>query len=1246
MKRSPKALRGASIGVVSSTSICHLINGVLVTVFSLCNLCVLCVSAVKKRSNHSPRRRRERRGGAENFKLGHYHLIRNLAPLIAICVAAFSGVATAQEFRGSISGRVIDQSTASVPSARVTFVSVATNAATVVVSDGDGNYALPYVTAGPYDVTVEATGFKKLWRRGVEVRVGDKLTIDFTLEVGEIREVVNVTNALPLLESASASAGQVIDRRRISELPLSDGNPFVLSRLAPGITYTGDLKFSRPFDNLGTSSVVAAGAPSGNEFTLDGTPNTEGKEPRVAFVPPADAVQEFKVVTVSFDAQEGHTAGAVIDVTLRSGTNKLHGTLYEFVRNDILSANDFFLNRAGQPRDALRYNRYGGSVGGPIMLPRFGESDRRYFNGQNHAFFFFAYEGLKDAFPEPAQFTVPTGAERGGNFSALLPLGIQVFDPLTARQAGDRIQRTAFLNNIIPPDRISSIARAYLAFYPLPNQAGDAQGRNNFISPQPRSDTFNSETVRLNFKFNEKHTSFFNYTRNNRRESRFNWTGEINGITPTGTFLFRNNNGATYDHIYTHSATTVLNLRVGFTRFHSPTIRLHEGQFNPAQLGFSASTVALFGNVSYLPRFEIGGISPIGDSLGSVFTDYIYTLQPTLTKVFGNHLAKIGYDLRFYRENASGAGHAAGRYDFRTDFTRGPFDNSASASIGQELAAFLLGQPTGGLIDRNAVRANQTRYQALFIQDDWKATSRLSFNLGLRYEYEGGTTERFNRNVRGFDQTTPNPIEAAARAAYAANPIPEIAAANFNVRGGLLFANPSHRGFWVADKNNLQPRVGIAYRLNDRMVVRGGWAVYTVPFLIDGVQQLGFSQATNLVPTLDNGLTFRANLANPFPDVVIQPPGSSLGLATFIGRDIEFVPVNRSNGRAMRWQLSLQRELPGQWLVEGSYIGDRGYDLNVDTDALNAIPKKYLSMSAVRDQSTIDFLTANVTNPFRGLAPGTGLDGDTVPRQQLLRPFPQFGNIRARRDDGSSLYHSAQLRIEKRFSRGYTLLASYTWSRLLERVSFLNPSDAEFEKRISANDSPHRLVISAIWQIPFGKGHGFGRRVGRLGQLFLRDWQVQGIWQMQSGRPLDLGNVFFAGDPATLRTNISGNTVDGTFDPSGFYFSDAAVQTNGGVDPAKQRNDPRIRLANNIRTLPTHLSGLRSQPLRLCDLSVIRSFSFNENTRLQFRAEFLNAFNHPQFSDPNLDPTSSSFGKSTSQANLPRNVQLAVKLIF
>jgi hypothetical protein len=1171
--------------------------------------------------------------------------LSSTALALAACLILLASTARAQEFRGSVTGRVVDAAGAGVAGAQVSVTNSATNTSTWAATDESGNYTVLFLTPGQYALSAEARGFKRLSRRGVEVRVGDRLTLDLTLEVGEVSEVVNIVSEMPLLEAATASSGQVVDRRRIAELPLSDGNPFVLSRLAAGVTYTGDLKFSRPFDNLGTSSVVANGAPGGNEFTLDGSPNTASRDARVAFVPPADAVQEFKVVTVSFDAQQGHTAGANIDVTLRGGANDFHGSLYEFVRNDLLSANDFFLNRAGQPRDALRYNRYGGSVGGPLMLPRFGEGGRAWKQGAGR-YFFFAYEGLKDSFPEPGQFTVPTLAERAGDFSALLPLGIQIYDPLTAVRVGDRVTRTPFPNNVIPQDRLSAVARAYLQFYPLPNQPGDAQGRNNFISANPRDDTFNSEVLRLDFVYNQRHTSFLRYTRNNRRESRGNWTGVVNGIRPTGTLLFRNNNGATYDHVYTASPTTVFNFRAAFTRFDSPTVRESEGEFDPAALGFSARAAALFTGLSYLPRFETGEFSPLGDSPGSGFTHSIYSVQPTLTKLSGGHQLRAGYDFRVYREDASGLGHAAGRYDFRTDFTRGPFDDSPSAPIGQDLAAFLLGQPTGGLLERNTARSNQTLYHGLFFQDDWKATPRLTLNVGVRYEYEGATTERFNRNARGFDETTPSPIESLARAAYAAAPIPQIAPQDFRVRGGLLFASDEDRGFWEADKNNIQPRLGLAYRIGGRTVLRGGWAIYTVPFIIDGINQAGFSQSINLVPTLNGGLTFRADLRDPFPEGLPPAPGAGAGLATFVGRDLDFVPVNRRNGQSQRWQLSLEREIPGQWLLELAYTGNYGYDLTTETDNLNAVPRQFLSTAPARDQAAIDFLTASVPNPFQGLAPGTSLDSATVQRQQLLRPFPQFGNLRTRRHDGSSIYHAAQLRVEKRFTRGYTLLANYTWSKLLERVSFLNPTDTEYEKRISASDAPHRIVVSGIWELPFGRARRWGANWGGAANAVFGGWQVQGIWQAQSGRPLDLGNLYFGGDPGTLRTNIDGEHSGAVFDTSGFYFTDASVRTNGALDPAKQRNDPRIRLAFNTRTLPSRLPGFRGQPLNLWDISFIKNFLFTETARLQLRGEFLNAFNHPQFNNPVLDPASSNFGRVTSQANLPRNIQLGIKLIF
>jgi hypothetical protein len=1141
---------------------------------------------------------------------------------LSTLVLGYAARVNAQEFRGQIAGVIVDPSGARIPGAQITVTNIATNTSSNTLANDEGSYTVLYLSPGRYTVTVESPGFKKLVRQGLEVRVGDAIKLDLTLELGGAQDVVNVTAETPLLQTSTATAGQVIDQKRISELPLSDGNPFILHRLVPGVAYIGDLKFSRPFDNAGTSDIRADGAPGVNEFTLDGSPNMASGG-RVAFVPPSDVVQEFKVGTASFDAQDGHSAAASVNVTMKSGTNNVHGTLYEFVRNDKLSANDFFLNRTGQPRAQLRYNRWGGTVGGPIVFPKL-------YNGQNKTFFFFGYEGIKDRFPEPTLETVPTDAERAGDFSALLALGTQyqIYDPLTGVREGSRVRRQPFTGNIIPATRISSIAKKYLDLYPHANTAGDSQGRNNYVSPQVRGDDFHSESYRFDHQLTDKQRMFFRYTHNSRREARGNWSGETGGIKATGNYLFRVNNGGTFDHVYTLSPTTVLNYRVGFQRFNEPNIRQHQGAFNPASLGFSSQTAALFGGVSYLPRFEIGGFSVLGDSVGGATTHNIYSFQPTLTKIVGGHQLRAGYDFRAYRENSFGLGHAAGRYDFDTTYTRGPLDNSTSAPIGQQLAAFLLGQTTGGLIDRNAARSNQTLFQGVFFQDDWKVNSRLTLNLGLRYEFEGATTERFNRNTLTFDMTAASPIEAAAKAAYALNPIPQLAPADFKVKGGYVFVTPDKPSFWNADKNNFQPRLGLAYRITDKTVLRGGWAMYTVPFVISAVRQDGFSQATSLVPTLDTGITFIANLSNPFPTGVTEPPGASQGLSTFLGRGVAFVLPNRKNGQAQRWEIGIQRELPGHWVVEGAYVGNHSYDLSVDYD-FNAVPRKYLSTSPERDQATIDLLSANVTNPFAGLIPGQGLNGATTSRSQLLRPFPEFTGVTGQRNDASSNFHSAQFRAEKRFSLGYTLLASYTWSRWKSRTDFLNATDIDYDYRPDNNDVGNRLVVSGIWELPFGKGRHWGSAWNGIVDGILGGWQTQGIYQAQGGRPLRFDdNILFRGDVNSVAVSGSERTIDRWFNTAGFETTSAR------------------QLGNNIRTAPRVFPGVRGQGLDLWDLSLIKNVSITEQVKFQVRGEFLNAFNHAQFGDPSRTTTSSNFAKITGQSNLPRNVQIGLKLIF
>jgi hypothetical protein len=1161
--------------------------------------------------------------------------------LLGLLVAAG---ASAQDFRGSIGGRITDGSGAVLPGATVTATNLATNISASATANNQGVYTLLYLRPGTYTVTVELSGFKKLAREGIEVRVDDRIGLDLILEVGEIQETITVAGESPLLEMSSGSAGQVIDQRRISLMPLSDGNPFVLSRLVPGVAYTGDLKFSRPFDNAGTSSINADGSTGGNEFTLDGSPNMASGR-RVAFVPPAGAVQEFKVETASFDAADGHTAGAMVNVTLKSGTNLLKGEGYYYLRDEGLSATDFFVNKTGGTKPSLGYDRFGGHLGGPVMLPG--------YDGQNRTFFFGAVEWLYDEFPEPGPQTVPTEAMRNGDFSALLAQGIVIYDPATARLVGGRVVRTPFSNNIIPSNRISPIARELLKYFPLPNQPGDAQGRSNYFSVNPRTDDFYSISLRVDHRLTDKQQMFVRYTRNDRQEARGNWAGLVNGIRPIGNLLFRINDGVTADHVYTMSSSALLNVRAGWQRFQEPNIRQHQGVFDPASLGFPSSVVQSFGDAKYLPLFDFESLSDIGQNLGATTIHSIYSLQPTLTRMFGSHSLRAGYDLRLYRERGFELGRQAGQYDFRSNFTR-ERDNSAGL-FGQDIASFLLGLPTGGSIDRNTTRLNDTWYQGVYVQDDWKIADRLTLNLGVRYEYEAATTDSQNRNVRGFDADAAVSIEAAAAAAYATRPIPEVPASAFNVRGGLQFASDSNRGFWDADTNNIQPRVGFAYQLSDRTVVRGGWGIYTVPLIIAGNFQPGFSQSTAIVPTLDNGLTLRASLADPFPEGVQDPVGAARGADTFLGQDLSrFVPIDFNNAQNMRYMITVQRELPGQWLVEAGYVGSRGWDLTTGGGGqageieLNAVPAQYLSAVRSRDQVAIDRLTQQVPNPLQGLLPGTGFNGANIARQQLLRPYPQFGNIRTFDDNGTSRYNSAQVKVERRFHSGYTVLAAYTWSTFTERVFKLNATDTEYEERLSEFDVPHRFVISGIWELPFGRQRRWAGGVNRFVDGFIGGWSVQAIGQLQTGRPISFHdrNIYFNGDLSALKTNYSGDTNDPVFDISGFYFNDTPVQTGGVPDPVKQRNDPRIRLANNLRYFPSRVPGLRGQGLHLWDISLVKQVRFSDRVRAQFHVEFLNAFNHPVFNNPNTDPTNAAFGKVTSQNNLPRDIQIAAKIVF
>ncbi len=1142
-----------------------------------------------------------------------------------------SGLALAQDTRGMLLGRVVDGSGAVVPNVNVKATNESTGTSATGRTNESGNYVIPYLLPGMYSVQAELAGFKKSIRTGIQVRVNDSVGLEIALQPGDVSERVDVTAEAPLLETNSASVGQVVDQRRLTELPVVGGNAFQLVQLAPGVMNTTDLRVRNTSAPNSTSQIATDGnATYSNEFSIDGVPNVrsapfEGNSNQVAYVPPATAVSEFKVQTVTYDASLGHTPGAVINVATLSGTNSLHGEVHEFVRNRAFDAPSFFQNRAGQTLPVYQYNRYGASAGGPVWLPKL-------YNGKNRTFWFYAFEANPFTVPTPNTRTVPIPKQLTGDFSDQLKIGAQyqIYDPATAQpDANGRVRRSPFPNNVVPAARINPIARSLAGFWPEPNQPGTIDGLNNFFAGKQNSaNTYQTHLARVDHTFSERHRMFVRVHTDSFREIKDN---DFQNIA-NETYHERRNHGAALDDVIVFSPTFLLNIRYGFTHFEFPEWRASRG-IDLTKFGFSTKLTGLIDpRLTALPTVSPDGYSAFGTGQDRSTSDSKHALSGHVTKLLGSHSMRFGSEWRLDRmfSNDIAAG-VSPRFTFSTNWTRGPLDNSPASPVGQGLAGYLLGLPTGGSLSRlSGGDALQSTYGSVYWQDDWRISARLTLNLGLRYELDSPLTERFNRSVTQYDFATPSPIEAQVRAAYAANPLPQIAPAAFRVTGGVLFAgaNGLPRTFWDADRNNLMPRFGFAYNLKAMTVIRGGYGIfYDTNSTKYPSQQAGFSQSTPFVGSLDNGLTFQSTLSNAFADGLLPALGASGGLMTNAGQSVTVYPRRTLDAYAQRWSLGVQQQFLREWVVDAAYVGNRGTQIAIRRE-LNAIPAQYLSTSPQRDQAAIDFPSAQVRNPFAGLLPGTGLNGSTVGRGQLLRPFPQFSSVGTYNPQGYSWYHSLQVRTEKRFSHGYTLNLAYTWSKAMEAASYLNDTDPLPERVVSANDRTHRVVISGVYELPFGRGRKIFGGANRFWQALAGGWQVNGIMTRQSGGPLGFGNAILIGDLKSMPLSSGERSVDRWFNQTIF------------------ERDTRKQLGANIRTLPSRFSGIRGDGQYMWDMSLLKNFTIVEKVKAQFRGETYNALNHANFNAPNTSPTSSAFGTVTAQNGNPRWWQLALKLTF
>jgi len=1123
-----------------------------------------------------------------------------------------------QEIRAGLFGTVTDPQGAVMPNVEIEARNLETNRLERTKTNEAGNYALPVLPVGRYAVTASLAGFKKAVRENLELRVGDRVQLDFRLELGALAEQITVTGEAELLQTATASRGQVVDSLKVADMPLLGRNPFMLAILSTGVQWVNTLqsRSARPFDNSPGNMMINGGRSWTSEILLDGAPNTNTEADQLAnvsFVPSPDATEEFKIQTNTYDAQFGRTGGGTISLVLKSGTNQLHGALYHYFRNDVLNANDFQSNRVGTRKTAFRWNQPGVRLDGPVYIPGL-------YDGRNRTFFMYSWEAVRSSVPYPATSTAPTPDQRKGDFSTTLQSNgrpITIYDPFSTVQVSPgKYSRQAFANNRVPASLMDPVALKILDYVPLPNAtpAGFSFTNNLVASPNPRTDAHDQHAIRADQMISDAHRLSGRFVRGNRHE-----TNSFNGYPEPASNQYKHrraNMGAGFDLTSTLSPATVLTTRVGFMR-HYFNIRLFSDGFDPTQLGFPSALVAQLPR-KFFPRVSMTDYTQFGAgrNIGSEFTfSDTWSWSETINRIVGAHAIKFGGELRVKRDNQDRPTSSFGSFSFTKAFTQADPLRGDAAS-GSAMASFLMGTPASGSVLYNTPMAYASRYYVAFLQDDWRLSSTVTLNLGLRWDYESPLSERYNQQNRGFDYAATSPLKPPG----------------LDLKGGLLFTDTDHRLPFKRDLNNIQPRVGLAWRLLPKTVLRTGYGLSYLPTFSPGYMN-GFSIETPYVGSLDGGLTPGTDrLRNPYPLGILSPLGRSRGLATLLGQGFTFGNPERTIPKAHGFSFGFERELPWRAVLEVSYVGSRTREVET-SKAMNEVTAQQMA------QYGADLATA-VTNPFAGLLPGSTINGATVPRQQLLRPFPQFlGLTQARNSVGRVSYNALQLRLEKRMSSGLHFLLSYTRAKLIDATGYLNSGQDridQLEKVISSDDAPHRLIMSGGWRVPY-----FDHLQGLPG-LLLKGWQMNAIVTIQSGLALGApGGYYSSGiDPALPETRRTMTR----------YFNACTVTVAGVRQNCASPDEPAAFIQQppyTLRTLSSRIPSIRDQRPPLVDFSLFKAVTVREPLRVEFRAEAFNLTNTPWFGNPSTSLTSASAGLVTpSQSNDPRNVQLALRLVF
>jgi hypothetical protein len=1196
----------------------------------------------------------------------------------------------AQSTSASVTGRITDASKAVVPNAKVIVINTGTRVRNETITNETGSYYVTNLPPGSYRIEVEKLGFKVVIKANLILHVQDTMEVNFEMVLGSASESVTVQGGAPLLDTESSTLGTVVEQRRVNELPLNGRNVFNLIELAPSVipqgSATGTPVGVNPF-GWGNYQVNGSFGNESAEY-LDGQPLNIGYINLPILIPTQDSIQEFKVQTSNLGPEWGRFSGGVINLSTKAGTSFVHGEAYEYLRNKIFNANDFFLNAAGQARPPWVQNQFGANAGGPIRFPQSG--------GRNKTFWFVSAEGFRLRTSQPFTATVPDAAERAGNFSEMCKMGFtagicndrgvdangktvvidQIYDPcggvVNAQGAcpGSSATPKPFLNDVIPANRINGTSAKLLDLWPAPNTFGTVT--NNFVTAAPTGGDHNQVVARLDHNITDKQRLFLRFS---------HWDILDLPIDPLGTGLCADRCSEDYHSEalaagYTHSITPtmVFGVNASISRF-SYNRNPKNSDFDLTTIGWPAGYNAAIPAEMRTPptpcvaNFADNIMCTQGQSFIQDRNTQFY-LSPSLSKLQGHNQYQMGFQFEVGRDNYAQSNVASAAFDFcvagQACFTALP----GVSGTGSSFADFLLGYADNYNNLENhffaqavvpAFTAGQQIYRAFYFDDSWHATAGLTLSVGLRYDLQGPWSERFNR-LSYFDPAATN---------YLTQYLP---ANSPPVKGDVFLVSPDHRNNIPLSKLEFSPRVGVAYSIDAKTVVRSGYGIFWIPeyvsFSLNPLNDMVNAGTTTYSGTVD-GTHPVSTIALPFPAGISDPPGRSLGTMgtqQFLTQVVKSItvadPSDHPEGYVQQWNLDLQRELPSDFFVSAAYVGAKGTHLPQYSQQINQISDALLAQAASQVNPTLPDPRQDVTlvqstpNPFFINGQALALTGPTTTIGQLLRPYPQYAGVQlAGQGSYDSIYHSFQLSVQKRFTGAGSLLVAYTNSKLISDTDTITSwletgvggiqdnNNLRGEQSISSQDVPQRLVISYVLDLPFGKGQKYFAYLGGPADKIIGGWGFDGVTIFQRGFPLVFtngqvnGTTLFGGGSRPNIIPHCGTAAPGNLAARlGEWFNTACF-----IAP------PDFTFGDEPRVDP----HLRAEGIDNFDFAIFKRTRFGRDERfgVEFRTEFFNIFNRTQFAPPNTiccTANNQDFGVITATApgTNPRLVQFALKILF